>query len=122
MFWLILILLVNLWTHIFADCEILKAEPELADLMSQIAGKIPAEWELFGAQLNIQQSEMDAIKINNLGNCDLCFQHLLSEWKRTKPTPVTWLTIIKALYSPSVRGYALAEKVYKHLTAIRQNI
>ena len=119
MFWLVLILLVNLWIQIFADCEILKAEPEVADLMSLIAGEIPAEWELFGAQLNIQQSEMDAIKVNNLGNCRLCFQHLLSEWKRTKPSLITWQTIIKALYSPSVRGYALAEKVYKHLTAIK---
>ena len=84
--------------------------------MSLIAGEIPPGWELFGAQLNIQQSKMDAIKVNNLGDCHLCFQHLLSEWKRTKPSPVTWQTIIKALYSPLLKKYAVAEKVYRHLT------
>ena len=112
------ILVLHTFILLILGCKLLETEPELVDLINLI-GEISADWELFGAQLNIQQSAMNVIKVDNPNNCRLCFQHLLSEWKKTstKLSPVTWQTIIKAL--DSLREYALAEKVYRHLAAIK---
>ena len=90
-------------------------EPEIRQLNNFIASKIPAKWELFGAQVGIEQSTMDAVKINNLGECAICFQHLFDQWKRNPITPFTWSTVLKVLYSPSLGEYMLAENIYTAL-------
>ena len=91
-------------------------EPDNADLMNQIAAKIPAKWELFGTQLHIPLSTMEAIKRNNQGNCDLCFLYLFDEWRKIRSRPYTWSTAIEVLYSPSIGEYLQAEKVYSFVT------
>ena len=96
--------------------RLFEQEPDIANLNNLIAATIPDKWELFGAQLHIEQSTMNVIKRNNFGDDKLCFQYLFDEWKKSHLCPYTWSKVVKVLHSPSLKEYVLAEKVYKFVS------
>ena len=101
--------------YIYIGSVILKSEPSLADLDNLVAAKLPAKWIFFGTQVNIERHTLDKIANDNHGRSLQCFNELFHVWHKTKSSPFTWETVIKALYSPVVSEHRVAETVYKHL-------
>ena len=70
-----------------------------------------AQWYNIGLGLALSAGSLDAIKLNNQGQCDPCLREMLSEWlKRRHPRP-TWDALAEALRSPSVGYSHLAEEL-----------
>ena len=89
--------------------------PETRDLMNQIAAIIPAKWRFVGIQLGLTENILDDIAVSAPFPLE-CFRKMLLEWKKRKPRPYTWMTIIEALETPSVGEVALAECIKQWLT------
>ena len=69
------------------------------------------QWYNIGLGLALSVGSLDAIKLNNQGQCDPCLREMLSEWlKRRHPRP-TWDALAEALRSPSVGYSHLAEEL-----------
>ena len=74
--------------------------------MNNIAAKIPAKWYTFGVHLNISTGTLDAVHKHS----DLeCFIEVFSIWKRSlSREPISWVTVIAVLESPSIDERRLA--------------
>ena len=93
------------------DCE-----PELADLMSEVASKIPRKWRDIGLRLGLDLSVLEGIASS--GDTNLCYINVFSRWKNQNSTahPYTWSTIVQALQAPEVGEERLADKIKNKLT------
>ena len=87
---------------VYIGSVILQSEPSLAELDNLVAAKLSAKWIFFGTQVNIKRHTLDEIEKDNHGKCRQCFNQLFNVWYKTKSSPFTWETVIKALYSPAV--------------------
>ena len=92
------------------------SEPEISDLMNEVAAKIPAQWRAIGLQLKLTVDDLDGIDMMRHG-CPLdFFSYMLTMWKKKNPSPFKWATIIEVLKSPAVGERSLAEELRKKLT------
>ena len=74
--------------------------------------EVKADWYDLGVQLNIEQSELDAIKLENMNDSTKCLRDMLSLWlTREDPSPSSWQRVMDALCSPAVHRHTLAEKI-----------
>ena len=89
-------------------------EPEMSDL-NNLLRKISPKLEIFGTQLGFEPYVMEILKRNNPTDCQLCFQDLLNEWKKQRPSSFTWLTVMAILYSDCFQEYKLVENIYHHI-------
>ena len=65
-----------------------KHSPRLADLLNDIASKIPAKWRHVGINLGLSSRILDNIQDQNSGKADASihsFEQIFSEWKTQGP-------------------------------------
>ena len=97
----------------------LDSEPELSDLMNEVAAEIPSNWRNVGLQLGLDQGVLDGIALISPGDTDHCYRNVFTRWKKQNSTthPHTWSTIVQALESPAVGERRLAEKIMWELSS-----
>lgn len=95
--------------------QVLSCEPSDLDLNRIIYPRIGAKWKEFGTEVKIQRSRLEIIERNRKGFCQDCFNDMVQMWRKSESSPCTWDTVVKALYSPAIKGYATGEEVYMHL-------
>ena len=96
----------------------LKSEPELPDLMNEVAAEIPGKWRDVGLQLGVGQGVLGGIATISSGDTNLCYSNVFTRWKNQNSTahPYTWWTIVHALQAPAVGEERLANKIKTKLT------
>ena len=88
----------------------LQSEPELADLMNEVAAEIPGKWHDVGIQLKLSTSDLDCLRTLSLPTSQL-FSSVFTLWKKRTTDDYSWATIIKVLKTPAVDEIRLAEKL-----------
>ena len=91
-------------------------EPELRDLMNEVAAKIPSKWSDVGLQLGVDQGVLGGF--DTISTTNRCYNDVFTRWKKQNSTthPYTWLTIVQALKAPAVREERLANNITTKLT------
>ena len=93
----------------------LDSEPELRDLLNEVAAKIPSKWRDIGLQLGLDQGVLKGIATSNPGDSNLCYTDVFTQWKNQNSIahPYTWSTVICALQAPAVGENKLAYEIKK---------
>ena len=93
------------------------SEPELSDLMNEIATEIPTKWRDVGIQLGLDQVVLDGIALISLGDINHCYSNVFTRWKNRNSAahPYTWSTIVQALQTQAVGESRLADKIKSKL-------
>ena len=91
----------------------LDSQPELSDLMNEVAAEIPSKWRDVGLQLGLE-----GIATISPGDTNHCYSNVFTWWKNQNSTahPYTWSTIVQALQTPAVGEERLADKIKIKLT------
>lgn len=87
------------------------AEPQLAELMNEVAAKIPARWRDVGIQLNLSLPDLDAIAASGPADPLQHFSSVFHLWKTKLSAPYRWSTVIQALEAPAVNETRLARRL-----------
>ena len=74
-------------------------EPQLQDLMNDVASVITAKWQEMGIQLGLQQNDLDTIKMDSINVSHTCFGNVFGLWKQKQCSEYSWATIYTALTS-----------------------
>ena len=92
----------------------LDSEPELPDLMNEVAAAIPSKWWDVGLQLGLDHGVLEGIG----GDASHCYSNVFARWKNQNSTthPYTWSTIVQALQTPAVGKERLADKIRNKVT------
>ena len=97
--------------------EGLEDEPELCDLMNEVAAKIPSKWRQFGIELKLSPDELDRFSLASPGDASRCFSSVFTLWhKKMSREPYSWLTVVESLRAPAVGEHKLAEDLCIKLT------
>ena len=94
----------------------LESEPQLSELMNEVAAKIPNKWRDVGLQLGVTHSELEVFGSASSPDTNSRFTSVFSAWQKHMIVPYTWKSLIQALKAPSVGEIALAEKLKNRLT------
>ena len=96
----------------------LDSEPELPDLMNEVAAEIPGRWRDMGLQLGLDHRVLETIAKISQGDSNFCFSNVFTRWKNQTSTtdPYTWSTIVQALETPAVGEERLAYKIKSKLS------
>ena len=70
-----------------------------------------SKWYNIGIHIGIEIGHLDAIKLSNVSNVDICFTEFLTLWLRQSVPPPTWSSIVAALKSSLVNLTQLAEMI-----------
>ena len=89
----------------------LESEPELSDLMNEVASKVPAKWKQISIQLDLTPSDQECFMALSPNDPLQCFTFVFKVWKSRAIRPYTWSTVIKALESPAVDEMRLAQEL-----------
>ena len=94
----------------------LDSEPELSDLMMEVAAKIPGKWRDVGLQLGVDV--LEGIATISQGDTNLCYVNVFTRWEKQNSTthPYTWSTLVRALKAPAVGEERLADKIKSELS------
>ena len=92
----------------------LDSEPELPDLMNEVAAAIPNKWKDIGLQLGLDYHILEGIR----GDNNHCYMDIFTRWKdqNSIARPYTWLTLVHALQTRAVREERLANEIRNKLT------
>lgn len=83
--------------------------------MDKVAATIPAKWRDIGIQLGITSADLDRIEAERKSSLR-CFEAVFYEWKRGKAhSSYKWPTLLKALKSPPVKEFRLADTLVQEL-------
>ena len=96
----------------------LDSQPELADLMNEVAAEIPGKWRDVGLQLGMDHGVLDGIAAISPGDINHCYSNVFTRWKNQKSRtyPYTWSTVVQALKARAVGEERLADKIKDELT------
>ena len=96
----------------------LDSEPKLADLMNEVAAKIPSKWRDIGLQLGLDNGALDGIAVIIPGDNNYCFANVFTRWKNNnlRTYPYTWLTVVQALQTAAVGESRLSEEIKRKMT------
>ena len=89
----------------------LESEPELSDLMNEVASKVPAKWRQISIQLGLTPSDQECFMASSPSDPLQCFTSVFRVWKNRATRLYTWSTVIEALESPAVDEKRLAEEL-----------
>ena len=97
----------------------LDSEPELSDLMNEVAANIPKRWRDVGLQLGLDPGVLKRIATISQGDTNLCYVNVFTQWKKQTSTthPYTWSTVVRALKTPAVGEQRLADKIKSELSS-----
>ena len=110
----------SLSTGIFTDSSLagsgskytgLESEPELSDLMNEVASKITAKWKQISIQLGLTPSDQECFLASTPNDPLQCFTSVFRVWKSRATRLYTWSTVIQALESPAVDEMRLAQEL-----------
>ena len=111
--------LLHLYTGLYDKYpDGLGSQPELSDLMNEVAAKIPGKWQDVGLQLGMDKGVLDGIALISPGNNNHCYTNVFSRWKNQNLAthPYTWSTVVHVLKSPAVGQNRLAGEIKNKLT------
>ena len=89
----------------------LESEPELPDLINEVASKVSAKWKEISIQLGLTLNDQKYFMELTLGDPKQCFTFVFTVWKSRATRPYTWSTVIQALESPAVDEIRLAHEL-----------
>ena len=97
----------------------LDSEPELSDIMMEVAAKIPGKWRDVGLQLGVDHDVLEGIATISQGDTNLCYSNVFTRWKHQNSIthPYTWSTLVQALKTPAVGEERLANKIKSELSS-----
>ena len=90
----------------------LKSEPDLSDLMNEVAAMIPNKWQQVGIMLNVSDGDLACFAQSDSQNR---FISVFTTWKSKQTAPYTWLTVVQALQAPVVGESKLAKDIKSKL-------
>ena len=103
------------------DDPIMSQEPDLHDLMNEVASKIPTKWKQLGIQLRLDMSDLERIEaglLPGMQQCDTAFMEMFSRWKKARPSAFAWGTLITALETPALNEKQVAHELCTKLSTI----
>ena len=80
----------------------LESEPELSDLMNEVASKVSAKWREISIQLGLTPYDQECFMELTRNNPIQCITFVFKVWKSRATRSYTWSTVIEALESPAV--------------------
>ena len=89
----------------------LETEPEMSDLMNEVASKVPSKWKQISIQLGLTPSDQECFMASTPNDPLQCFTSVFRVWKCRATRPYTWSTVIEALQSPAVDEMRLAHEL-----------
>ena len=72
---------------------------------------VRSKWRNLGIQLDIKVEDLETIAANNSLKVDDCFTDCITQWLRQSSPPPTWVSLIRALNSPTIRFQDLAKEL-----------
>ena len=93
----------------------LESEPDLSDLMNEVASKVSAKWKEISIQLGLTLNDQKYFMELSLGDPKQCFTFVFTVWKSRATRPYKWSTVIQVLESPAVDEIRLAQELRKKL-------
>ena len=93
----------------------LNTPPTLRDLLNKIAANARDKWKLVAIQLGIEPDHIRSIQIEEHSRPIPCYSEIFYVWRKSKPSPYTWGTIIDALRAPAVEEEQLASELEEWL-------
>ena len=90
-------------------------EPELVELMNEVAARIPSKWREVGIQLHLSTDHLDGIAVS-VSSPHNRFCSVFTLWKKQMTLPYKWSTVIQALKAPAVNEIRLAEELANKVT------
>ena len=60
----------------------LDSEPQLSDLMNEVAAKISGKWRDVGLQLQVDPDVQEGIARISLGDTNLCYSNVFTRWNK----------------------------------------
>ena len=107
-----------LMTHIiiyYIDITtVLQKVPDEFDLLSLLAG-IDHKWYEIGVSLQIRLSFLDRLSHSHKRDM-VKLSEVLTEWRVTMSSPVTWENIISSLEGPILQQRSIAHEIRNYLT------
>ena len=103
----------NYFVVILDITSILKESPDEDELFSLIIG-ISDKWYDIGLLFQVHCNVLDDLKKSE-GSNETKLKNLINIWKDTKPSSVTWETVIAAVESPVINNKEIADKIYRDL-------
>ena len=96
----------------------LESQPEVADLMNEVAAETQGKWRDVGLQLGIDHGVLDGIASISPGDINHCYSNVFTRWKNQNLSkhPYTWSTVVQVLETPAVGEKRLAGKIKNKLT------
>ena len=85
------------------------SEPELSDLMNEVASKVSAKWKEISIQLGLTVNDQKCFIDATSGDPNQCFTFVFNVWRNRATRPYKWSTVIKALETPAVGEKRLAQ-------------
>ena len=109
-----LCLIGHLLLHVFCLSDRLSVD-DLADVQRKLFA-VRTEWYNLGLELGQRVPTLDSIDAKCSGDPSQCFRQVLAEWLKGVNPPPTWQAMVKALKSPTVEQYRLAEHIQTELS------
>ena len=110
----------SLLTGVFTDSSLagsgskytgLESEPELSDLMNEVASKVSAKWKEISIQLGLTFNDQECFADATGDNAMKCFALVINAWKSRATRPYTWSTVIEVLNAPAIAEVRLAQEL-----------
>ena len=88
----------------------IESEPELSDLMNEVASKVSSKWKTISIQLGLTYNDQECFTASSSDPIQ-CFALVFKVWRNRATKPYTWSTIIEALETASVDEVRLAQEL-----------
>ena len=95
----------------------LESEPELSDLMNEVASKVSAKWKQISIQLGLTPNDEECFMASTPNDPIHCLTSVFKVWKKRAKKPYTWSTVIEVLNAPAVDEIRLGKELTTKLSA-----
>ena len=87
------------------------ADPKVSVLMSEVAAELPAKWELFAVQIELEYECIQEIKQDYPRDNYGCFMAVFQKWNIQRTVSFTWEKVIFVLRSKSLQEIRVAKHI-----------
>ena len=84
--------------------------------VQKVVWEARSRWYNMGLKLGTSPGTLNAIRLTERDDPDLCITHMIKDWLNNGNPQPTWAAVAKALKSPIVGYGYLAEQLPKHTT------
>lgn len=81
--------------------------------MREVAPALPAKWEQFAVQIELEYECIQGIKRNYPQDNYGCFMDVFQQWNMKRMVPFTWERVLTVLRSPALQEIRVAENIAK---------